>query len=98
MFRRSDLSVSHPVTLRGMLSTTAGIGVPGDPGYSPGARTLCRYWPARRQRTLQRCASKGAGSRYAYSVDGYAIVHAIIQDTTHLPSKPRCSALMQGPV
>jgi CubicO group peptidase (beta-lactamase class C family) len=32
----SDLTRDHPVTLRGLLSMTAGIGVSGYPGYEPG--------------------------------------------------------------
>ena len=33
----NDLTRGHPVTLRGLLSMTAGIGVPGYPGYEPDA-------------------------------------------------------------
>jgi CubicO group peptidase (beta-lactamase class C family) len=82
----SDLTNSHPVTLRGLLSMTAGIGVPGYPGYVPGAPlpNLTQILDGVSPANSPPVRVEGVpGSRYAYSGGGYEIVQAIIQDATH---------------
>lgn len=82
----SDLTRDHPVTLRGLLSMTGGIGVPGYIGYAPG-----RPLPSLKQILVGGPPANSSsvrvdyvpGSRYAYSGGGYEIVQAILEDTTH---------------
>jgi CubicO group peptidase (beta-lactamase class C family) len=75
----------HPVTVRGLLSMTGGIGVPGYMGYEPGAplptlvQILDGVPPANSPPVRVEIVP---GSRYAYSGGGYEIVQAIIQDVT----------------
>ena len=79
------MSDSRPVTLRGLLSMTAGIGVPGYLGYAPGAplpnltQTLDGVPPANSPPVRVEAVP---GRRYAYSGGGFEIVQAIIQDAT----------------
>jgi CubicO group peptidase (beta-lactamase class C family) len=83
---RTSLTGRHPVTLRKLLSMTAGINVPGFVGYRPGETlpTLVQILdgsppanspPAR--------VVRAPGTGYAYSGGGYEIVQALIQDTSH---------------
>ena len=55
----SALTRGHPVTLRGLLSMTGGVGVPGYIGYAPGQPlpNLFRFSMARRPRTRRRSGS-----------------------------------------
>ena len=81
----SALTRGHPVTVRGLLSMTGGIGVPGYVGYEPGAplptlvQILDGVPPANSPPVRVEIVP---GSRYAYSGGGYEIVQAIIQDVT----------------
>ena len=81
----NDLTRGHPVTLRGLLSMTAGIGVPGYPGYAPGAplpnlsQILDGTPPADSPPVRVEAVP---GSRYAYSGGGYEIVQALIESKT----------------
>jgi CubicO group peptidase (beta-lactamase class C family) len=52
----NDFTRDHPVTLRGLLSMTAGVGVPGYPGKS--CRHCNRSSTARRRRIRRRCVSR----------------------------------------
>jgi CubicO group peptidase (beta-lactamase class C family) len=76
----------RPVTLRGLLSMTGGVGVPGYPGYGPGtplpslAEILDGAPPANSPPVR---VVDPPGSRYAYSGGGYEIVQALIEDATH---------------
>ena len=78
----NDFIRGHAVTLRALLSMTAGIGVPGYLGYEPGQKLP----------TLQQILDGappvrvGAvpGSRYGYSGGGYEIVQALIEATTKM--------------
>jgi CubicO group peptidase (beta-lactamase class C family) len=75
-----------PVTLRGFLSMTGGIGVPGYLGYEPGAplptlvQILDGVPPANSPPVRVEYVP---GSRYAYSGGGYEIAQALVQDATH---------------
>lgn len=81
----SVLTADHPVSLRGLLSMTAGIAVPGYVGYEPGAPlpTLAQILdgtpPANSPPVRVLHVS---GSRYAYSGGGYEIVQALIEGKT----------------
>lgn len=75
----------HPVTLRGLLSMTAGIGVPGFVGYDAGAPlpnlTQILYGvPPANSPPITVIAQPGA--TYAYSGGGYEIVEALMADST----------------
>lgn len=75
----------HPVTLRGLLSMTAGIGVPGFSGYAPDAplpnlAQILAGAPPANSPPVEVVAQPG--SAYAYSGGGYEIVEALMQDAT----------------
>lgn len=96
----SELARGHPVTLRGLLSMTGGIGVPGYVGYEPGAtlpsllQILDGVPPANSPPVRGEYAP---GSRYAYSGGGYEIVQAIIQDVTQEPFEEALQDLVFRP-
>lgn len=78
----------HPVTLRGLLSMTAGIGVPGFMGYEVGAPlpnlTQILYGaPPANSPPITVIAEPG--STYAYSGGGYEIAEALMTDATKTP-------------
>jgi CubicO group peptidase (beta-lactamase class C family) len=78
----------HPVTLRGLLSMTGGIGVPGFVGYEVGAPlpTLTQILggspPANSPPVT---VTAVPGSAYHYSGGGYEIAEALMIDTLHTP-------------
>jgi CubicO group peptidase (beta-lactamase class C family) len=81
----NDFTRGHPVTLRGLLSMTAGIGVPGYLGYEPGApfpalRQILDGTPPANSPPVR--VEAVPGSRYAYSGGGYEIVQALIEAKT----------------
>jgi CubicO group peptidase (beta-lactamase class C family) len=96
----SELVRGHPVTLRGLLSMTGGIGVPGYPGYEPGTalpsltQILDGVPPANSPPVRVEYVP---GSRYAYSGGGYEIVQAIIQDATQKPFEEALQDLVLRP-
>lgn len=78
----TPLTAGHPVTLRGLLSMTAGISVPGYPGYAPGAAlpTLAQILDGAPPANSAPVRVEGRpGSRYAYSGGGYEIVQALVE-------------------
>jgi CubicO group peptidase (beta-lactamase class C family) len=97
----SDMTGSSPVTLRDLLSMTAGIGVPGYLGYAPGAplpnltQILDGIPPANSPPVRVEAVP---GRRYAYSGGGYEIVQAIIQDATHQSFEVAMQRLVLRPV
>jgi len=97
----SALTENHPVTLRGLLSMTAGIGVPGYLGYEPGAplpgliQILDGAPPANSPPVRVEAAP---GTRYAYSGGGYEIVQALIEDKTGLGFEDAVSKLLFRPL
>jgi len=78
----------HPVTLRGLLSMTAGIGVPGFLGYELGAplpnltQILYGVPPANSPPVT---VTVEPGSAYHYSGGGYEIAEALMIDATKTP-------------
>jgi CubicO group peptidase (beta-lactamase class C family) len=88
------------VTLRRLLSMTAGISVPGYLGYLPGAplptlgEILNGSPPANSQPVTVMTPS---GTAYAYSGGGYEIVEAVIQDVTGEPFATAMKTLVLEP-
>jgi CubicO group peptidase (beta-lactamase class C family) len=81
----SELTRGHPVTLRGLLSMTGGIGVPGYVGYEPGAplpdlRQILDGVPPANSPPVRVVSTPG--TRYAYSGGGYEIVQALVEAKT----------------
>lgn len=76
------LTARHPVTLRGLLSMTAGISVSGYVGYEPGAslptlEQILDGVPPANSAPVR--VNNIPGARYAYSGGGYEIVQALIE-------------------
>ncbi|MGU3496454.1 serine hydrolase domain-containing protein [Xanthobacteraceae bacterium A53D] len=96
----SPLTKGHPVTLRGLLSMTAGINVPGYMGYAPGSRIpnlkqiLDGAQPANSPAVK---VEKVPGSSYAYSGGGYEIIQQLVEDVTRLPFATAMEALVLKP-
>jgi CubicO group peptidase (beta-lactamase class C family) len=88
------------VTLRRLLSMTAGISVPGYLGYPPGAPlpTLSEILngspPANSQPVT---VVTPPGHAYAYSGGGYEIIQAVIQDVTGQPFATAMKTLVLEP-
>ena len=78
----------HPLTLRGLLSMTAGVGVPGFAGYQPGAAlpnsTQILYGvPPANSPPITVIAQPGSG--FTYSGGGYQIAEALMSDAGKAP-------------
>ncbi|HYZ63071.1 MAG TPA: serine hydrolase domain-containing protein [Acetobacteraceae bacterium] len=97
---RGNPDSGGPVTLRGLLSMTGGIGVPGYLGYPPGAplpnlvQILDGTPPANSPPVRIEYAP---GSRYAYSGGGYEIVQALVEDAAGQPFADALQALVLRP-
>src|SRR6185312_15138157 len=84
----NDLDKDHPVTLRGLLSMTAGIGVPGFLGYEPGAplpslTQILNGTPPANSPPVTVIAEPG--SAYHYSGGGYEIAEALMVGAAKVP-------------
>ena len=84
----ADFDKDHPVTLRGLLSMTAGIAVPGFPGYAvgqplPDLKHILDGIPPATSPPVTVVAVPG--SSYQYSGGGHEIVEALVQDIGHAP-------------
>jgi CubicO group peptidase (beta-lactamase class C family) len=76
------------VTLRGLLSHTAGINVHGFPGYASGApvptlREVLDGTPPANTPAIR--VVSVPGTKWSYSGGGYTIVQQLIEDVTHQP-------------
>jgi CubicO group peptidase (beta-lactamase class C family) len=95
------LDAAHKVTLRGLLSMTGGIGVPGFFGYEVGAPlpTLVQILngapPANSPPVTVMAVP---GSAYHYSGGGYEIAEALMQDATGKPFAQLMQDLVLGPM
>ncbi|GGF76526.1 hypothetical protein GCM10007301_40510 [Azorhizobium oxalatiphilum] len=96
----SEFTRGHPVTLRGLLSMTAGIGVPAYAGYPPGSRipTLKQIlagdtWSNAPPIKVERVP----GSGFAYSAGSYEVIQQLIEDVTRLPFATAMEALVLKP-
>ncbi|MGB8710891.1 MAG: serine hydrolase domain-containing protein [Methyloceanibacter sp.] len=95
------LNATHKVTLRGLLSMTGGIGVPGFLGYEAGATlpTLGQILdgaPPANSPPVTVIAVPGRA--YHYSGGGYEIAEALMQDTTGKPFPQLMQDLVLGPM
>lgn len=84
----NDLDKDHPVTLRGLLSMTAGIGVPGFLGYEFGAplptlRQILDGTPPANSPPVT--VIDVPGRAYHYSGGGYEIAEVLMVDTLRTP-------------
>jgi CubicO group peptidase (beta-lactamase class C family) len=88
------------VTLRRLLGMTAGIGVPGFPGYEPGtplptlADILAGRPPAN---TPPVTIVQAPGRGYLYSGGGYQVVEAVLADATGIPYARLAPGFVFGP-
>jgi CubicO group peptidase (beta-lactamase class C family) len=90
----------HPVTLRGLLSMTGGIGVPGFIGYElevplPTLTQILNGAPPANSPPVTVIAVPG--SAYHYSGGGYEIMEALMVDTLHAPFPEAMDALVLKP-
>ena len=96
----SELARGRPVTLRGLLSMTGGVGVPGFLGYAPGAplpdlgQILDGRPPAASPPVR---VAYVPGSRYLYSGGGYQVVQALVEDATGRPFADAARELVLAP-
>ena len=79
---------THPVTLRGLLSMTAGVGVPGFLGYAvdaplPNLTQILYGVPPANSPPITVIAEPG--SKYAYSGGSYEIAEALMIDVAQAP-------------
>ena len=96
----NDFTRDHPVTLRQLLSMTAGIGVPGYPGYEPGQKlpTLQQILDGAPPANSPPVRVEAIpGSRYAYSGGGFEIVQALIEATTKVKFQDALQDLLLRP-
>jgi CubicO group peptidase (beta-lactamase class C family) len=91
---------TRPVTLRGLLSMTAGIGVPGYLGYEPGAalptlQQILDGTPPANSPPVR--VEALPDSRYAYSGGGYEVVQALIEAATKMRFQDALEQLVLKP-
>jgi CubicO group peptidase (beta-lactamase class C family) len=97
----NEFDSTHKVTLRGLLSMTGGIGVPGFLGYAVGAPlpTLAQILdgaPPANSPPVTMIAVPG--SAYHYSGGGYEIAEALMQDATGKPFPQLMRELVLDPM
>ena len=97
----NEFDSTHKVTLRGLLSMTGGIGVPGFLGYAVGAPlpTLAQILdgaPPANSPPVTVIAVPG--SAYHYSGGGYEIAEALMQDATGKPFPQLMRELVLDPM
>lgn len=88
------------VTLRRLLAMTAGIGVPGFPGYAPGAPLptlldILNGQPPANTPAVTIVQAPGRG--HLYSGGGYEIVEAVLADAVGIPYQRLVPGLVIGP-
>ena len=96
----NDFTRDHPVTLRQLLSMTAGIGVPGYPGYEPGQKlpTLQQILDGTPPANSPPVRVEAIpGRRYAYSGGGFEIVQALIEAKTKVKFQDALEDLLRRP-
>jgi CubicO group peptidase (beta-lactamase class C family) len=91
---------NRPVTLRGLLSMTAGIGVPGFTGYAveaplPNLTQILYGVPPANSPPIKVIAEPG--SSYAYSGGSYEVAEALMADATQTPFPVLMEALVLRP-
>ncbi len=96
----NDLDKDHPVTLRGLLSMTAGIGVPGFLGYKidaplPTPTQILDGAPPANSPPVT--VITVPGSAYHYSGGGYQIAEELMADALHAPFAETMDGLVLTP-
>jgi CubicO group peptidase (beta-lactamase class C family) len=96
----NPFDAAHKVTLRGLLSMTGGIGVPGFLGYDPGAplptlTEILNGAPPANSPPVTVIAVPG--SAYHYSGGGYEIAEALMRDVTAKQFPELMQELVLGP-
>jgi len=89
----NEFTKTEKVTLRRLLSHTAGLSVPSFPGYAPGAKLPSlvdilngtKPLPTPRVNTGPVTVIAEPGSKYQYSGGGYTVVQLLIEDVTGTP-------------
>jgi CubicO group peptidase (beta-lactamase class C family) len=97
----NSFDATHKVTLRGLLSMTGGIGVPGFPGYEVGAPlpTLLQILDGVALANSPPVTVIAVpGSAYHYSGGGYEIAEALMQDAAGKPFPQLMQNLVLGPM
>jgi CubicO group peptidase (beta-lactamase class C family) len=97
----NSFDTARKVTLRGLLSMTGGIGVPGFLGYEAGAPlpTLTQILDGVRPANSPPVTVIAVpGSAYHYSGGGYEIAEALIQDAAGKPFPQLTQDLVLGPM
>lgn len=89
----SPLTARHPVTVRALLSHTAGVSDDDLPGYP--ATASC---PALPQALAKVGIKSEPGSRYAYSSPGYGVLQQVLVDTTGRPFDALARATVFAPL
>ena len=97
---RQHFDATHNVTLRGLLSMTGGIGVPGFIGYEAGRAApdpdrMLNGTPPANSPPVTVIAMPG--SAYHYSGGGYEITEALMQDVAGKPFTELMQDLVLGP-
>ena len=99
-WKANGFDKNHPVTLRGLLSMTAGIGVPGFLGYAVGAPlpnlTQILYGEPPANSPPVTVIAQPGGS-FAYSGGGYEIAEALMGDTVKAPFPKAMAELVLKP-
>ena len=96
----NDFTRDHPMTLRQLLSMTAGVGVPGYLGYEPGQKrpTLQQILDGTPPANSPPVRVEAIpGSRYAYSGGGFEIVQALIEAKTKMKFEDALQDLLLRP-
>ena len=95
----NEFDSTHKVTLRGLLSMTGGIGVPGFVGYEVGAPTLTQILDgASPANSPPVTVIAVPGSTYHYSGGGYEIAEALMQDAAGKPFPQLMRELVLDPM
>ena len=97
----NSFDATHKATLRGLLSMTGGIGVPGFLGYAVGSplptlRQILDGTPPASSQPVTVIAVPG--SAYHYSGGGYEIAEALMQDATGKPFPQLMRELVLDPM
>ncbi len=84
----NDLTAGHPVTLRNLLSMTAGLNVPGYQGYEPDARLptlpeILSGEPPSNSPAVE--VVERPDTVFAYSGGGFEVVQALVESKTRAP-------------
>lgn len=98
---QNEHTMEKKVTLRGLLSHTAGLTVHGFPGYEVGGAvpTLVQILDGEKPaNTLAVRADAAPGSRWRYSGGGYTVMQQMMMDVTSKPFPQFMHEILLGPL